>query len=98
MKERVLNEITTFCNECSSKECCPESECILHRIEQVILNKVYQAEVKEELSRVVEVEAVSVEEAISIVEDKYLSEEIVLDYHDNKEYSVGIYRSDVSEE
>ena len=35
-KEEILNEITSFCNECSSRECCPEEECVLFRIEQII--------------------------------------------------------------
>lgn len=37
MKEKILNETTNFCNECSSKECCPEEECVLYRIEQIVL-------------------------------------------------------------
>lgn len=39
MKEKVLNETTTFCNECESKECCKEEECVLFRIEQIVLNQ-----------------------------------------------------------
>ena len=38
MNEKILDEITTFCNKCESKECCPEEECILWRIEQLVLN------------------------------------------------------------
>ena len=37
MEEKILNETTTFCNECESKGCCPEEECVLYRIEQIIL-------------------------------------------------------------
>ena len=36
--EEILNEITNFCNECSSKECCQEDGCVLWRIEQIVLN------------------------------------------------------------
>lgn len=38
-KERlILNETTTFCrDECSSREICPEDECILMRIEKIIV-------------------------------------------------------------
>lgn len=35
----ILNEIHNFCaNECCSCECCPENNCILFRIEQIITN------------------------------------------------------------
>lgn len=40
MKEKILNETTTFCESCQSRECCHEEECILWRIEQIVLNKV----------------------------------------------------------
>lgn len=36
MKEEILNEITTFCDECKVKECCGEDECVLYRIEQIV--------------------------------------------------------------
>ena len=36
MKEEIMNEITDFCEECPSHECCPEDECVLYRIEQII--------------------------------------------------------------
>jgi hypothetical protein len=39
-KDKILNEITSFCNECASKDCCPESDCVLFRIEQIVLEKV----------------------------------------------------------
>lgn len=32
----ILNETTRFCEECPSKENCPEEECVLYRIEQII--------------------------------------------------------------
>lgn len=37
MKEEILNETTDFCNECLRKECCLEEECIVWRIEQIVL-------------------------------------------------------------
>ncbi len=39
MKEEVLKEITDFCEECPSHECCPEEECVLYRIEQILLKE-----------------------------------------------------------
>ena len=34
----ILNEITTFCeNECSERECCIEEDCVLYRIEQLVI-------------------------------------------------------------
>ena len=39
MEEEILNEITNFCEECASHECCLEDECILYRIEQIVLKK-----------------------------------------------------------
>lgn len=39
LKESILNETTTFCNECASKDCCPENECVLYRIEQLGTNE-----------------------------------------------------------
>lgn len=36
MTEEVLTEITDFCEECPSHECCPEEECVLYRIEQIV--------------------------------------------------------------
>ena len=38
MKEEILTEITDFCRECPSHEDCPEEECVLYRIEQIIEN------------------------------------------------------------
>lgn len=35
LRERILNETTTFCNGCTRKDCCAEEECILYRIEQL---------------------------------------------------------------
>ena len=39
MEDKILNEITSFCEECKSKDCCPESDCVLFRIEQIVLEK-----------------------------------------------------------
>jgi hypothetical protein len=39
MKDKILTEITNFCEECPSHECCPEEECVLYRIEQILLDK-----------------------------------------------------------
>lgn len=36
MKEKILNETTTFCERCPNRECCLENECILFRIEQIL--------------------------------------------------------------
>ena len=36
----IMDEISEFCgNECSSVFCCPEEDCILYRIEQIIINE-----------------------------------------------------------
>jgi len=37
MKNKILLEIANFCECCSSHECCPEDECVLFRIEKIIL-------------------------------------------------------------
>lgn len=39
MENKILEEISDFCNHCSSKECCPENECVLFRIENIIQNE-----------------------------------------------------------
>ena len=36
--EKILSEITEFCENCPSHECCPEEECVLYRIEQIVSN------------------------------------------------------------
>lgn len=96
MKEKILNEITNFCEECSSHECCPEEECVLYRIEQTALNKkkIYQVEITETSQRVEEVEAESEEEAIDIVEEQYRNGEIVIEYNDYKGYEIDIFKGD----
>lgn len=40
MTDKILNETTTFCETCSKRECCPEEECILYRIEQIVTSDV----------------------------------------------------------
>ena len=95
MKEKVLNETTNFCNECASKECCPENECVLYRIEQIVNEKkTYKVEITETLQRVIEVEAKSEEEALETIEEQYRDEEIVLDYGDFMGYDVDIFKGD----
>ncbi len=98
-EEKILTEITEFCEGCNSLECCHEDECVLYRIEQIIMNKkkIYQVEITETLQRVVEVEAESEQEAIFMVDDQYREEEIVLDSADFMDYEIGIFESDVNE-
>ena len=38
MSEIILNEIYNYCEECPFHECCPEYECVLFRIENIIKN------------------------------------------------------------
>ena len=39
-KEKIMNEITDFCgNECPSCTCCPEEECVLFRIEKIVVEE-----------------------------------------------------------
>lgn len=46
MEEKILTEITDFCEECGSHESCPEEDCILFRIEQIVLEKNEEQEEK----------------------------------------------------
>lgn len=39
MEDEILTEITNVCEECPKHESCPEENCILFRIEQIIENK-----------------------------------------------------------
>lgn len=39
MKDKILIEITNFCEECPSHEYCSEEECVLFRVEKIILKK-----------------------------------------------------------
>ena len=36
MENEILDEITTFCMECPSREDCPKDECVLYRIERIV--------------------------------------------------------------
>lgn len=47
----------------------------------------YQIEIKETLSRLIEIESESIKDAFRKVENDYKSEEIVLDYNDFVEVS-----------
>ena len=51
----------------------------------------YEVEIKEELSRVIEIEAESYVEALEIAESKYKSGEIVLDESDYKGVKINPY-------
>ena len=37
MDNKILLEIANFCETCPSHESCPEEECVLYRIEKIIL-------------------------------------------------------------
>lgn len=50
--------------------------------------KTYKIQITETLQRVVEIEASSLPEALSKVEDKYGCEQIVLDANDFKEFVI----------
>jgi len=50
--------------------------------------KIYSFEIRETLSRVVEIEAETEEEAIQKVEQEYKNEEIVLDSSDFDDYEI----------
>lgn len=39
MENKIMLEICNFCEECASRECCPEKECVLFRIEQILLKQ-----------------------------------------------------------
>ena len=36
ISNNILNETTTFCESCVSKDCCPEEDCVLYRIEKLV--------------------------------------------------------------
>lgn len=41
-KDAIVNEITTYCmNECPIREACAEDECVLFRIEKIVVGKEY---------------------------------------------------------
>lgn len=60
--------------------------------------KKFQVEIEEISQRVEEVEANDLEEALEIIEEKYDSGKIVLDYEDFKDYEIREYRDCVKEE
>lgn len=37
--KKILNEILGFCEECSNHENCPEDECVLYRIESILIER-----------------------------------------------------------
>lgn len=39
MKKKILTEIANFCMECNSHSCCPEEDCVLFRIEKIVLEE-----------------------------------------------------------
>lgn len=55
---------------------------------------IFRVEVTEYLQRIIEVEADTVEEAVSKVEDDYAQEKIVLNYDDCKEFEIKEYEED----
>lgn len=44
MKEReeILNEITSVCENCKSHENCQEEECVLYRIEEIVVGGIIE--------------------------------------------------------
>lgn len=58
----------------------------------------FQIEIEEILQRVEEVEAKDLEEALDIIEEKYDSQEIILDSEDFKGHEIREYRNKVKEE
>lgn len=39
IKNKILLEISKYCEICISHENCPEEECVLYRIEEIILKR-----------------------------------------------------------
>ena len=39
MENKILSEISNTCENCHSRECCSEKECVLFRIEQIVLKQ-----------------------------------------------------------
>ena len=88
MENKIMSEICNFCEGCPSHEYCPEEECVLFRIEKLLEKrneKKYKIEIEEILTKVVEVEAASKEDAYNKVYEKYREEEIVLTADDCEE-------------
>ncbi len=40
MDKKILLEISNFCENCSSHECCPEEDCVLFRIEKLVVKNI----------------------------------------------------------
>lgn len=48
-EEQIMTEITNFCENCPSSDCCPELDCVLYRIETIISKeKVKKGDTKDE--------------------------------------------------
>ncbi len=60
--------------------------------------KTYKIEIEEILQETYEIEANSLEEAIDIAEEKYRSEEIVLDYNALKETNFREFKDEIEKE
>ena len=52
---------------------------------------IYQIEIREYLSKIIEIDAPTPKAAIEIAEGMYEEEEVVLDYNDFKGYDINIY-------
>lgn len=39
MENKILSEISNTCENCRSRECCKEKECVLFRIEQIVIKQ-----------------------------------------------------------
>ncbi len=60
--------------------------------------KTYKIEIEEILQETYEIEANSLEEAIDIAEEKYRSEEIILDYNALKETNFREFKDEIEKE
>lgn len=50
LSEKILNEVTLYCrDECGSNQECPEDECVLFRIERLVVDdeSMYQRNIRE---------------------------------------------------
>ena len=47
MNDKLLKEIHEFCESCGSCLLCPEEECILYRLEQIIIESMSEDERRE---------------------------------------------------
>ena len=39
MRDSILLEIFNTCEDCKARECCKEKECVLFRIEQIVIKR-----------------------------------------------------------